>query len=57
MAFLILWNGKLYTFFRKGCEAPASASIDAYGLIYYFIQQRSDKVHTSENPKPPMKTF
>jgi hypothetical protein len=44
-------------FFRKGGKAPASASIDAYGYLYYFIQQRSDKDYTSINPKPPYNTY
>jgi hypothetical protein len=43
--------------FEKGGRALTCALIDAYGLLYYFIQQRSDKVHTSENPKPPLNTY
>jgi hypothetical protein len=30
---------------------------DAYGFLYYFIQHRMDKEHTSKNLKPPYNTY
>jgi hypothetical protein len=35
----------LKSFFRNGGYAPASASIDAYRLLYYFILERSKIIH------------
>jgi hypothetical protein len=34
-------------FIQKGGYAPASALIDANGLLYYFIQQKLDNDHQS----------
>jgi hypothetical protein len=48
---------KFKALFWNGSVAPASASSDAYGLIYYFIQQKSYKDHTSEHPKQPHNAY
>jgi hypothetical protein len=44
----------VFTFFFEKETMP---QLSVRGLFYYFIPQRSNKDHTSKNPKPPRNTY